>query len=821
VTDALDQILKDIDYMRVLAHLEPKEKTDEIWCICPACKVKDAYIHKDGRAILCRRQNNCGATTTLLELVSGISKPRGSDFIRAIELLAERGGATYTARVLDPQAQMQIQRKKERADTLAAVSEYATEMLRADITTNGACAQYLNRRNFNATECLGYGFGYIRSSAELAAVVTIELAKVLGFASDTDSNGVVWSTAWDNRLLIPLRDIKGVVRGFAGRAIGDSKPKYINTKDTNISSLVAIELQSALGNSPNVIGVEGFLDPFKSRSNGICGVVGIGSSGSALSEDRWEKLYSFGVQQFTFITDNDLAGAKGLEKALAKADKAKKCPDIFVMTLPGAKDLDEWIDKTNANKLPPKSEFDTLYYNSIHADKFRARLFARNYDLSNESGRHAYLTFCLEYDASINDSKRIITLRQYFWPEVQGLVEGIPLDLILQLRADLRARKMQEEKGKAVQKLLVEVASLGTDADSALEKLRFQSQAIHQQYRLGYETSTEAPQTLLSKDLQFLAEASERDFLGIPQRSLPTIDELLSGLRGLCLVAGPTNIGKTILLCQWALEAVRQNNDVCCVFATLEMSPMTLRLRMLSYLSGISYKDMIRMGRNPSRELNDAIDILENQIMPKLKFLHHDEPKGFVFDTASVINEADALKAASKCNRVLVIADFMGIWPVDPEVYKTEMAQQQRQVEDMILLRDAVAPLGAVVAVVELRKSDGSVYTLQDVLGSSRIVYRADNCIILNPFNDEMLWRHFSHNNGYAYKIKVPHKEPLKDLKKEENQDIVNQVRLSLDKLGRSPLRIEVAKVRDGGRKGHVDVTTTWGTSSMQEGIHI
>lgn len=419
MTDALDQILKEIDYMRVLAHLEPREKTDEIWCICPACKVKDAYIHKDGRAILCRRQNNCGATTTLLELVSGVSKPRGSDFIRAIELLAERGGATYTARALDPQAQMQIQRKKERADTLTAVSEYATEMLQADITTGGACAKYLQERNFDATRCLGYGFGYVRNAAELAAVVSIELAKVLGFASDTDSAGLVWSAAWNNRLLIPLRDFKGVIRGFAGRAIGDNKPKYINTKDTNIASLVAIELQEALANGPNIIAVEGFLDPFKSRSNGIDGVVGIGSSGSALSEDRWEKLYSYGVQQVTFITDADIAGAKGLEKALAKADKAKKCPDIFVMVMPDAKDLDEWIDKANAANLQPKYEFDKLYYDSIHSDKFRARLFARNYDLRTEAGRHAYLTFCLDYDASINDTKRVITLRQYFWPEVQ------------------------------------------------------------------------------------------------------------------------------------------------------------------------------------------------------------------------------------------------------------------------------------------------------------------------------------------------------------------------------------------------------------------
>lgn len=821
MTDALDQVLKEIDYMRVLAHLEPKEKADEIWCICPACKVKDAYIHKDGRAILCRRQNNCGATTTLLELVSNVSKPRGSDFIKAVELLAERGGATYRARPLDPQAQMQIQRKKERSDSITAISEYATQMLNADIITGGACAKYLYERNFDGSRCLGYGFGYIRNAAELATIITIELAKELGFASDTDSAGLVWSAAWNNRLLIPLRDIKGVIRGFAGRAIGDNKPKYINTKDTNISSLVAIELQAALANGPNIIGVEGFLDPFKSRSNGIDGVVGIGSSGGALSEDRWEKLYSFGVQQFTFITDNDIAGAKGLEKALQKADKAKKCPDIFVMTLPGAKDLDEWIDKTNAANLPVKHNFETHYYDSIHADKFRARLFARNYDLHSEKGRHAYLTFCLEYDANINDSKRIITLRQYFWPEVQKLVDGIPLDLILQLRADLRARKMQEEKGKAVQKLLVEVASLGTDADSALEKLRFQSQAIHQQYRLGYETSTEAPQTLLLKDLQFLAEASEREFLGIPQRSLPSIDELLSGLRGLCLVAGPTNIGKTIFLCQIALEAVRGNHDVCCVFATLEMSPMTLRLRMLSYLSGISYKDMIRMGKNPSKELKDAIEILENDIMPKMKFLHHDEPTGFAFDTPSLINEADALKAASKCDRVIVIVDFMGIWPVDVEAYKTEIAQQQRQVEDMILIRDAVGPKNAVVAVVEVRKTNEEVITLQDVLGASRITYRADSLLIMNKFNDEMLWRHFSHHNGYAYKLKVPHKEPIKDLKKDENQDIIAQVRASLDKLGCSPLRIEVAKVRDGGRKGHVDITTTWGTSSMQEGIHI
>ncbi len=35
-----------------------------------------------------------------------------------------------------------------------------------------------------------------------------------------------------NRLIFPIRDIRGRVIGFGGRALGDGKPKYLNSPQT-------------------------------------------------------------------------------------------------------------------------------------------------------------------------------------------------------------------------------------------------------------------------------------------------------------------------------------------------------------------------------------------------------------------------------------------------------------------------------------------------------------------------------------------------------------------------------------------------------------
>src|SRR6266516_1036319 len=68
-----------------------------------------------------------------------------------------------------------------------------------------------------------------------------------------------------HRLLFPLRDIRGQVIGFGGRALGDNSPKYLNSPQTLLfeknSVLYALDMaKDAIKQAKQVIIVEGYVD---------------------------------------------------------------------------------------------------------------------------------------------------------------------------------------------------------------------------------------------------------------------------------------------------------------------------------------------------------------------------------------------------------------------------------------------------------------------------------------------------------------------------------------------------------------------------------
>src|SRR5262249_57811226 len=68
-----------------------------------------------------------------------------------------------------------------------------------------------------------------------------------------------------NRLIFPIRDIRGRVIGFGGRALGDGKPKYLNSPQTLLfeknNVLYAMNVaKDAIKQFGQVIIVEGYVD---------------------------------------------------------------------------------------------------------------------------------------------------------------------------------------------------------------------------------------------------------------------------------------------------------------------------------------------------------------------------------------------------------------------------------------------------------------------------------------------------------------------------------------------------------------------------------
>jgi len=79
-------------------------------------------------------------------------------------------------------------------------------------------------------------------------------------------------------------------------------------------------------------------------------------------------------------------------------------------------------------------------------------------------------------------------------------------------------------------------------------------------------------------------------------------------------VAAPPAMGKTALLTQMAVDALRLNASASCLFCNVEMSPKTILERQISRLSGVMYEQIARRSilLGEHREIDRAFATLES-----------------------------------------------------------------------------------------------------------------------------------------------------------------------------------------------------------------
>jgi DNA primase len=126
-----------------------------------------------------------------------------------------------------------------------------------------------------------------------------------------------------NRLIFPIRDIRGRVIGFGGRALGDGKPKYLNSPQTVLfeknSVLYAIDMaKDAIKHAHQVVIVEGYVDAIIAHQYGTKQTVAC--IGSAITEKHIQQLKKL-TRQVTLALDPDAAGSAATEHGIQEALK--------------------------------------------------------------------------------------------------------------------------------------------------------------------------------------------------------------------------------------------------------------------------------------------------------------------------------------------------------------------------------------------------------------------------------------------------------------------------------------------------------------------
>ena len=192
---------------------------------------------------------------------------------------------------------------------------------------------YLQSRGFTVEEAKAMEIGCISSQSDL-----ILYLKKKGYSEELINNtlDLKADTRIGNthKLTIPFRS-GGSLKGFKFRTIGDTHPKYINSKDLDINGGF-FNLLSIKGDKDITI-VEGEIDALHATLKGVENVVATG--GRSINALQVRDAIRRGVKSFTLCLDNDNAGAGGTEKAIDLLLK-EGVNKIYVVTLEGADKLD-------------------------------------------------------------------------------------------------------------------------------------------------------------------------------------------------------------------------------------------------------------------------------------------------------------------------------------------------------------------------------------------------------------------------------------------------------------------------------------------------
>ena len=348
--------------------------------LCPFHREKSPsfYVSPDKQIFHCF---GCGEGG---DVIGFIRKIENTSFKEAVEMLAERANIVLPV-LVDTEKDEKIQKLK---DKVYNINEIASEFYQKRLLTPNAkiAQEYVKKRKMDMYTLKTFGIGFAGNFDELYQELKNKqfsdeeiLASKLVLKSE--KTGKMYD-AFRNRLMFTIRDIRDRVIAFGGRALDDSKPKYINSPDTVVYNkgrhLFAMNIAKKSGEK-SIMLVEGYMDAISLHQRGVHNVVA--SLGTAMTEQQGRLLSNF--EKIIIGYDSDSAGQGATARSLEILQTLKY--DIRILQINGAKDPDEYIVKYGSGQMKKAME------NAISLIEFKVKKLKETLNLDNVSDKIKFL----------------------------------------------------------------------------------------------------------------------------------------------------------------------------------------------------------------------------------------------------------------------------------------------------------------------------------------------------------------------------------------------------------------------------------------------
>ena len=449
--DFIQELISRTDVVDVVGqHVQLKKGGANLMGLCPFHSEKSPsftvspskqFYHCFG----CGKNGN--AISFLMEYL-------GLSFVEAVQDLAQKLGMQVPQEDRSPQEIAKIAQIKEKQHSLNEVLSKAANAYKQQLKASPKAIQYLENRGLTGKIAARFGLGYAPSGWRFLANIfpdyshssLVDSGLVIDNPLEADStihhSSSVGATAdtknkrydrFRDRVMFPIRNVKGETIGFGGRVFGDEKPKYLNSPETVVfhkgSELYGLfEAREAIREKNYIIVTEGYMDVVALAQLGYANAVA--TLGTACTSEHIRKLYRYS-DKVVFSFDGDSAGQraalKALQVTLPFATDTRSAKFLF---LPEQHDPDSFIRANGTDA------FEALVQTSVPLSRFLIESASLDCDLSSAEGRSLMASNALPLWAELPDG----VLKRQLIAEIAQIIKLSESQL-----ADLWQLKMQTQ----------------------------------------------------------------------------------------------------------------------------------------------------------------------------------------------------------------------------------------------------------------------------------------------------------------------------------------------------------------------------------------
>ncbi len=373
--DFIDDVLARTDIVEIIEPRVALKRTGQNYTgLCPFHTEKSPSfsVSQDKQFYYCF---GCQASGSALKFLMEFDR---MDFLAAVELLAGRVGLT-----VPEDRQSGSDESARRRKTIYEILDQAAAVYREELRgheSRDRAVTYLKGRGMSGAVARDFSLGYAPpgwtnlydklAQSNYERDLLIESGMVVENAEENKTYD-----RFRDRIMFPIRDLRGRTIAFGGRVLGDSKPKYLNSPETPVfhkgRELYGLyEARQRNKNLTRLMVVEGYMDVVALAQFGIN--YAVATLGTATREEHIERLYRL-VSQIIFCFDGDPPGTaaawKALQVVLPFMSDGRSAKFLFV---PDGEDPDTLVRKEGREKfelrLDQATALDVFFFSHLAQD---------------------------------------------------------------------------------------------------------------------------------------------------------------------------------------------------------------------------------------------------------------------------------------------------------------------------------------------------------------------------------------------------------------------------------------------------------------------